>query len=275
MCLGLGSDWRSKCCGHGAQATGTRCLRPLGGGATATVGATEQRTRWGRAGRNPIGTVRFAILSVDFPATRTERNPPRRLDGRVAARERMVNQPRSGTRNDRPNPGGAVRRRARCGPAARRRRRSGPPAITSRRRQPRRYRSAPPRRASRAHSSPRVVTTLTRALGGDLPRGLVRLLGAVTLADGRTRAIATAGLLWLVLQAGWEVGLVDAEAGIWLAAGVVAAALHGLAGSTGSGRPGPPPDRTVGGRPRRRREQLRRRRRPPERSLRRRPNGDP
>ncbi|MFW5934333.1 MAG: hypothetical protein ACOCQL_00615 [Halolamina sp.] len=98
-----------------------------------------------------------------------------------------------------------------------------------------------------------MVTTLTRALGADLPRGLVRLLGAVTLADGRTRAIATAGLLWLALQVGWEVGLVDAQAGIWLAAGVVAAALHGLAGSAGPGRLGPPPDRAGADRPRRRR----------------------
>jgi len=90
-------------------------------------------------------------------------------------------------------------------------------------------------------------------LGPDLPRGLVRVLGALTLADGRTRAIATAGLLWLALQVGWEAGLLDAEAGIWLAAGVVVAALHALGGTPGRRRSGPPPVRGREHRPSRRR----------------------
>ncbi|NHX37796.1 MULTISPECIES: hypothetical protein [Halolamina] len=57
------------------------------------------------------------------------------------------------------------------------------------------------------------------------------MLGTLVLADGRTRTIATAGLLWLALQVGCELGVLDAEAGIWLAAGVVVAALHALDGS--------------------------------------------
>jgi len=97
----------------------------------------------------------------------------------------------------------------------------------------------------------------TQALGIDLPHGLVRLLGVLTLADGRRRAIATAGLLWLALQLGYQTGVIDAEVGIWLAAGVVVAALHGL-GRSASRRPRRRTRRAGDGRLRRRRDPERR-----------------
>jgi len=69
-----------------------------------------------------------------------------------------------------------------------------------------------------------------RLLGVDSPRRLARALGALTLVGESRRALVTSGLLWVLLYTGWETGIVDAEATIWLSAGVVLAALRGQGG---------------------------------------------
>lgn len=82
------------------------------------------------------------------------------------------------------------------------------------------------RRSERDARLPPVVRALAGLFGIDPPRGLGRLLD--TSANGSAGAITTGALLWIVLYAGWTAGVVEAEAAIWLAAGVVAAALHAL-----------------------------------------------
>lgn len=65
------------------------------------------------------------------------------------------------------------------------------------------------------------------AFGGVEPsRGLAWLLAVLARRDGAP--LTASGLLWLFVYAGWRAGFLDADAVLWLSAGVVLAA-HALA----------------------------------------------
>ncbi|MBP1986638.1 hypothetical protein [Halolamina salifodinae] len=69
---------------------------------------------------------------------------------------------------------------------------------------------------------------LARLLGVAPPRGLAGLLGTLPRATGRIRALAASSLLWMLLYAGRQSGVLDAEASVWLSLGVVVAALYAV-----------------------------------------------
>lgn len=130
-------------------------------------------------------------------------------------------------------------RRTRRGSTAARRRRASMNAPPSRRRNRRKRHRVRGEISSatrtRGSGSP-TVRTLARLLGVESPTVLgrtVTTLGALTLVGESRRALLTSGILWVLLYTGWETGLVDAEAGIWLSAGVVLAALQALGRSPG------------------------------------------
>jgi hypothetical protein len=80
-------------------------------------------------------------------------------------------------------------------------------------------------------------------VGVEPPHVLARLLGTLPLAGRRPRLLVTVGVFWLLCYAGWQAGLLDGEAGLWLAAGVVIGALFAVGLETTPTEGGAPPQR--------------------------------
>lgn len=171
-----------------------------------------------------------------FARARTERNPSAspncggEVSGSMARTPSTAtrNRRRTTTRRSRRQPRRHVRRGA---PPARRRRRSRsvsgrPGRAVQRAGTPER---GPPATASAIHD---LLGPLARLLGVAPPRGLTGLLGALPRANGRTRALVASSLLWMLLYAGRQSGVLDAEASVWLSLGVVVAALYAVGAET-------------------------------------------